>query len=62
MNQKHICDKVKDCPNGEDEENCPTIHKCPANTKCEQNCVTTSKGKEECACKVGYTLHTNGFK
>lgn len=45
---------------GEDEENCPTVHNCPAGSKC-QICVTSPTGKEECACKVGYILAKDGF-
>lgn len=60
VNPKHICDGIKDCVDGEDEENCPTVHNCTANAKC-QICVTSSVGREECSCKVGYTLANDGF-
>jgi hypothetical protein len=63
VNQKHICDKIKDCQNGEDEENCPIDqHPCPANSRCEQLCITSAARREECACRVGYVLAPNGFK
>lgn len=59
--QKHICDGNKDCIQGEDEENCPAVHSCASNSKCQQLCVTSSAGKEECSCKVGYLLGLDGF-
>lgn len=62
VNQKHICDGYKDCPGAEDERNCPQPKTCPSNSKCEQLCVVNAKGADECACKVGYTLHPNGYK
>jgi low-density lipoprotein receptor-related protein 4 len=61
VSQKHICDGVKDClPQGEDEANCSSIHPCPSNTKCHQLCATSSAGVEECSCKVGYVLASDG--
>lgn len=61
VSQKHICDGHKDCMQGEDEENCPALRTCEANTKCQQLCITTSTGKDECSCKVGYILGADRF-
>lgn len=63
VNQKHICDGRKDCLNGEDEMNCPTVKNCTSRSKCEQLCVTMSDGRSEgCSCRIGYTLHSNKLK
>lgn len=61
VNQKHICDGYNDCPGAEDEFNCPKPRQCGANSKCEQSCVVTAKGADDCSCRIGYTLHPNGY-
>lgn len=62
IHQKLVCDGLADCIGGEDEQNCPTKKNCTTNSKCEQLCVTYPSGKDACTCRVGYTLHENGFK
>lgn len=62
VSQKHICDGQKDCPNGEDEKNCPIPRKCEMKSKCEQLCITSADGQDSCACKIGYIMHDNKFK
>lgn len=62
VNQKHICDGYDDCPGAEDELNCPKPRQCGSNSKCEQLCVVSTKGQDECACRLGYTLHSNGYR
>lgn len=62
VSQKHICDGQFNCPNGEDEKNCPKHRECEKGTECEQLCITSSSGAKECACRVGYVLHENKHK
>lgn len=62
VNQKHICDGHNDCPAAEDEKNCPTHRECGTNSKCEQMCITSSNGRDDCACRNGYSIHSNGYK
>lgn len=62
VKQKHVCDGLLDCPNGEDEANCPTINDCPPSSKCEQLCTKKAKGEDGCTCKIGYMLEENGYK
>ncbi|XP_055684209.1 low-density lipoprotein receptor-related protein 4 [Lutzomyia longipalpis] len=61
VNQKHVCDGQNDCPGAEDEQNCPKPRSCGPNSKCEQLCITTSNGRDECSCRVGFILHANGY-
>lgn len=42
VHQKHICDGRKDCLNGEDELNCPTVRNCTSDDDCAQLCTTTN--------------------
>lgn len=62
VNQKHICDGHNDCPAAEDEKNCPTHRECGTNSKCEQMCITSFNGREDCACRNGFSIHSNGYK
>lgn len=62
VNQKHVCDGMLDCPNGEDESDCPKRTECNATSKCEQLCIRTSNGEGACACRVGYILSDNKQK
>ncbi|XP_053950646.1 low-density lipoprotein receptor-related protein 4 [Anastrepha ludens] len=59
VHQKHVCDGQNDCPLGEDEVNCPHPRTCGENSPCEQLCITTAKGREECACNLGFLMHEN---
>ncbi|XP_014091454.2 low-density lipoprotein receptor-related protein 4 [Bactrocera oleae] len=59
VHQKHVCDGQNDCPLGEDEVNCPHPRTCGENSRCEQLCITTAKGREECACNLGFLMHEN---
>ncbi|XP_062539561.1 low-density lipoprotein receptor-related protein 4 [Armigeres subalbatus] len=61
INQKNVCDGHKDCVNGEDEQRCPIVHRCGAQSSCEQQCITAYSGREECKCRMGFLLHGNGF-
>ncbi|GAB0097057.1 low-density lipoprotein receptor-related protein 4 [Sergentomyia squamirostris] len=61
VNQKHVCDGQNDCPGAEDEQNCPVPRSCGPNSKCEQLCITTSSGRDECTCRLGFILHVNGY-
>lgn len=62
VEQKRICDGHADCLYGEDEKNCPKVKECGLNSKCEQLCVSTTTGKDECACNTGYVLNENKRK
>lgn len=62
IGKKHRCDGQKDCPKGEDEENCPAKRECERDTKCKQLCVTTADGKNGCACFNGFKLAPDGHK
>ncbi|KPU81706.1 uncharacterized protein Dana_GF20504, isoform D [Drosophila ananassae] len=59
VHQKHICDGYRDCPSGEDELNCPKQQKCLDPMQCEQLCIKTSLGIDECACRLGYLMDQN---
>ncbi|XP_017469873.1 PREDICTED: low-density lipoprotein receptor-related protein 4-like [Rhagoletis zephyria] len=59
VHQKHVCDGQNDCPFGEDEVNCPHPRTCGEKSRCEQLCITTAKGREECACNLGFLMHEN---
>ncbi|KAL9884451.1 LDL receptor related protein 4 [Glossina fuscipes fuscipes] len=59
VHQKHVCDGQNDCPFGEDEVNCPHYRDCESDAKCEQLCITTAKGRKECACRLGFLMHQN---
>ncbi|ALC49629.1 CG8909 [Drosophila busckii] len=59
VHQKHVCDGQNDCPFGEDEVNCPVEQKCTEPRQCEQLCIKTAQGKDECACRLGYLMHEN---
>lgn len=62
MHQKHVCDGQNDCPLGEDEINCPHYRECEPGSKCEQLCITTPRGREECACRLGFLMNPNKKK
>lgn len=62
MSQKHVCDGIYDCLQGEDEINCPAPKPCNANSKCEQICIRTHDNQDACACRVGYVLSENKYK
>lgn len=62
VNRKHVCDGQKDCPQGEDELNCPRRRECEKDSKCQQFCITTADGKDGCSCRPGYTLSEDGFR
>ncbi|KNC20826.1 hypothetical protein FF38_11235 [Lucilia cuprina] len=59
VHQKHVCDGQNDCPLGEDEINCPHYRECEPGSKCEQLCVTSPRGREECACRLGFLMNSN---
>lgn len=62
VNRKHVCDGMKDCPRGDDEEKCPIKRKCTKADKCEKECITTYEGKPACTCPVGYLLSSDGYR
>lgn len=62
VNRKHVCDGLKDCPQGDDEQNCPTRKECDADSKCEQVCITWPEGKDACSCRAGYNLASDGYR
>ncbi|KAJ8676395.1 hypothetical protein QAD02_012182 [Eretmocerus hayati] len=53
---KHVCDGVPDCPEKDDEENCPKKVTCSEKDKCNQLCIMTSDNQKACACEPGYVL------
>ncbi|EDW86389.2 uncharacterized protein Dwil_GK17732 [Drosophila willistoni] len=59
VHQKHVCDGQNDCPLGEDEVNCPEEQICPDHKQCEQLCIKTARGRDECACRLGYLMNEN---
>ncbi|XP_037724672.1 low-density lipoprotein receptor-related protein 4 isoform X2 [Drosophila subpulchrella] len=59
VHQKHICDGHNECPAGEDEADCPKERKCLEPSPCEQLCIETNAGLEECACRLGYVMDKN---
>ncbi|XP_022224795.1 low-density lipoprotein receptor-related protein 4 isoform X1 [Drosophila obscura] len=59
VHQKHICDGHSDCPSGEDEVNCPEEQSCFEPKPCEQLCIKTKNGSNECACRLGYIMDKN---
>lgn len=61
INKKNVCDGQKDCPQGEDELNCPTKRECEHGTKCKQLCITTSTKTKACSCLPGYMLAKDGY-
>lgn len=56
VNRKHVCDGQKDCPLGDDEDNCSQKRECEPDTKCEHSCITTAAKQPACSCKPGYVL------
>ncbi|XP_014224711.1 low-density lipoprotein receptor-related protein 4-like isoform X3 [Trichogramma pretiosum] len=53
---KHVCDGVVDCPEKDDEENCPKKVACTKDDKCSHQCILTVDNKKACACDPGYVL------
>lgn len=62
VHQKHICDGHNECPAGEDEADCPKERKCSEPSPCEQLCIETTAGSNECACRLGYVMDKNKVK
>lgn len=62
VHQKHVCDGQNDCPLGEDEVNCPVEQNCPEPRQCEQLCIKSARGRDECACRLGYLMGQNKRK
>ncbi|OXU25251.1 hypothetical protein TSAR_015309 [Trichomalopsis sarcophagae] len=56
VSMKHVCDGVADCPEKDDEENCPKRVECTENDHCSQLCVVTSDNQRACSCDPGYVL------
>ncbi|XP_049859513.1 low-density lipoprotein receptor-related protein 4 [Schistocerca gregaria] len=61
INRKHMCDGKRDCPKGEDEENCPQRRECELRSRCEHLCVTNADGSKGCACRTGYALSSDHY-
>lgn len=60
VNRKHVCDGMKDCPEGDDEEKCPVKRKCTFEDKCDpEMCITTYDGQQACTCPLGFLLDFN---
>lgn len=62
VNRKHVCDGMKDCPLGDDEEKCPIKRQCTLEDKCEKQCITTFDGKSACTCPIGFLLAPDGYR
>lgn len=60
INKKNVCDNQIDCPNGEDEKDCPIKKECSSNTNCTQGCVEIN-GKNACSCHPGFSLASDGI-
>ncbi|XP_023246171.1 low-density lipoprotein receptor-related protein 4 isoform X3 [Copidosoma floridanum] len=56
IHSKHVCDGVPDCPEKDDEENCPTKVQCSADHACQHQCMMTTENQKICACNPGYVL------
>ncbi|XP_043483348.1 low-density lipoprotein receptor-related protein 4 isoform X2 [Leptopilina heterotoma] len=58
---KHVCDGVPDCPERDDEMNCPQKRNCTTEDKCSQKCILTVDNKKACACEPGFILGANNL-
>ncbi|XP_015608522.1 low-density lipoprotein receptor-related protein 4 isoform X2 [Cephus cinctus] len=56
ISTKRVCDGVPDCPEQDDELNCPKKRKCASDDRCTQQCILTADNRNGCACEPGYTL------
>lgn len=56
VNRKHVCDGMKDCPKGDDEDKCPVRRACGPADKCDSYCINKADGKPACACPLGFLL------
>lgn len=62
VDRKHVCDGMKDCPGGDDEEKCPVKRACTPEDKCEKQCITTFEGRKACACPLGFLINSDGHR
>ncbi|XP_043269103.1 low-density lipoprotein receptor-related protein 4 isoform X2 [Venturia canescens] len=56
ISKKHVCDGFPDCPEKDDEVDCPTKRECTPTDRCTQQCILTANNEKTCSCEFGFVL------